>query len=335
MSPVAGGDPGRRGRRAHARPTWTGSARSLGTAYGMHGPDQGRGPRRRSSSWARELLRRPPAAAARPDVSRRALRRFVEVELGLGLTVLFAAASLTSLPPARGRRRRPRHARRGGAALHAAVARAHVADDRGHAGRRPQRARARTPTGRGRSSTTTWPGLFVLAMGLLALAARDGPGALGAALAARLPRPGRLSARPQRPGLLAARARWASGRACGIAEVLQHRIFVLLVVAFGVFEWLVRTGRLRVAARRALVFPLLCAVGGGLLLTHSHAVAQSEGGVPHRGDARAAGRAGHARGLGALARAAAAAARRAGFPGRIWPLAFTLDRRGPLLYRES
>src|SRR5881409_2629170 len=28
------------------------------------------------------------------------LRRFVEVELGLGLTVLFAAASLTSLPPA-------------------------------------------------------------------------------------------------------------------------------------------------------------------------------------------------------------------------------------------
>ena len=28
------------------------------------------------------------------------LRRFVEVELGLGVTVLFAAASLTSLPPA-------------------------------------------------------------------------------------------------------------------------------------------------------------------------------------------------------------------------------------------
>src|SRR5215470_8009896 len=28
------------------------------------------------------------------------LRRFVEVELGIGVTVLFAAASLTSLPPA-------------------------------------------------------------------------------------------------------------------------------------------------------------------------------------------------------------------------------------------
>jgi len=32
----------------------------------------------------------------------------------------------------------------------------------------------------------------------------------------------------------------------------------------------VRTGRLS-APRGALLFPLLCAVGGGLLLTHSHA----------------------------------------------------------------
>src|SRR5207244_12007612 len=39
----------------------------------------------------------------------------------------------------------------------------------------------------------------------------------------------------------------------------------------GVFEWLVRTGRV---PRRpwAYVFPLLCAFGGGLLLTHSHAL---------------------------------------------------------------
>ena len=53
-------------------------------------------------------------------------------------------------------------------------------------------------------------------------------------------------------------------------EVLQHRLFVLLVVAFGVFEWAVRTGRLR-SPGWALIFPVLCAVGGGLLLTHSHA----------------------------------------------------------------
>jgi putative copper resistance protein D len=36
----------------------------------------------------------------RPRRHRRATAPFVEVELGLGITVLFAAASLTSLPPA-------------------------------------------------------------------------------------------------------------------------------------------------------------------------------------------------------------------------------------------
>ncbi len=44
-------------------------------------------------------------------------------------------------------------------------------------------------------------------------------------------------------------------------EVLQHRMFVLLIVVFAVFEWSVRTGRLR-SARAALVFPLLTAAAG-------------------------------------------------------------------------
>ena len=43
------------------------------------------------------VVRRLPSA---DPVSLLRLRRFVEVELGLGITVLFAAASLTSLPPA-------------------------------------------------------------------------------------------------------------------------------------------------------------------------------------------------------------------------------------------
>jgi putative copper resistance protein D len=55
-----------------------------------------------------------------------------------------------------------------------------------------------------------------------------------------------------------------------LPDVLQHRLFTLLVVAFGLFEWMVRAGRLR-STRCALVFPLLSAFGGGLLLTHSHA----------------------------------------------------------------
>jgi putative copper resistance protein D len=55
-------------------------------------------------------------------------------------------------------------------------------------------------------------------------------------------------------------------------EVLQHRVFVLLIIVFAVFEWSVRTGRLR-SQKAALVFPLLTAAGGALLLTHSHAIA--------------------------------------------------------------
>jgi putative copper resistance protein D len=56
-----------------------------------------------------------------------------------------------------------------------------------------------------------------------------------------------------------------------LPDVLQHRAFVVLIVVFGVFEWMVRTGRLP-ARPWACVFPLLCAVGGGFLLTHSHAM---------------------------------------------------------------
>jgi copper resistance protein D len=54
-------------------------------------------------------------------------------------------------------------------------------------------------------------------------------------------------------------------------EVAQHRLFVVLIVAFALFEWRVRTGR--VASHRSMrVFPLLTALGGTLLLTHSHAL---------------------------------------------------------------
>jgi putative copper resistance protein D len=54
-------------------------------------------------------------------------------------------------------------------------------------------------------------------------------------------------------------------------EVAQHRLFVVLIAAFAFFEWRVRTGR--IASRRLpLVFPLLMALGGTLLLTHSHAL---------------------------------------------------------------
>ncbi len=54
-------------------------------------------------------------------------------------------------------------------------------------------------------------------------------------------------------------------------EVVQHRLFVLLLIPFGQFEWAVRTGRLTWPGL-ALVFPLVTALGGALLLTHSHSL---------------------------------------------------------------
>jgi len=54
-------------------------------------------------------------------------------------------------------------------------------------------------------------------------------------------------------------------------EVLMHRIFVLLVIALAVFEWRVQTGRVA-SCRARLIFPVLVAVSGALLLTHSHSL---------------------------------------------------------------
>jgi putative copper resistance protein D len=61
-------------------------------------------------------------------------------------------------------------------------------------------------------------------------------------------------------------------------EAVQHRITILIVVVLGLFEWGVRTGRIR-SRGAALMFPLLCAVGGTLLLTHSHSIADFKEGL--------------------------------------------------------
>ena len=206
--------------------------------------------------------------AGQPPMSLQRVRRFVEVELGLGITVLFAAASLTSLPPA-----------------------IDVVADRATLGEVATRFTPRVPSFTSppidelpvddRNAPRTdadraWSeynhhvsGLFVLSMGTLAILhvsglarwARHWPLVLLGLASFMLVRndPGAWPLGPQ--------GFWES-----MAEptVLQHRVFVLLVVAFGLFEWMVRTHRLR-SPRWALVFPLLCVVGGGLLLTHSHA----------------------------------------------------------------
>lgn len=209
-------------------------------------------------------IRRLPAPSASPP----RLRRFVEVEFGLGITVFFAAASLTSLPPA-----------------------IDVTADRATLSEVGMRFMPRWPTLRSpsieelpvgdRSAPRTdadraWSeynhhvsGLFVLLMGVLAILhlsgaarwARHWPLVLLGLAAFMLIRndPGAWPLGPE--------GFWAS---MADPSVLQHRTFVLLTVVFALFEWMVRTGRLR-SPRYALVFPLLCAVGGSLLLTHSHA----------------------------------------------------------------
>ena len=196
------------------------------------------------------------------------LRRFVEVELGLGLTVLGAAASLTSLPPA----------------VDVVADRAAFAEVAGRFVPRwptltspplselpvDDRNAPRTDADRAWSEYNHhWSGLFVLTMGVLALLHQTGRArwarhwpliflGLAAFLFFRSD-PGSWPIGPV--------GFWESML---FPEVLQHRFFLALVVVFGIFEWRVRTGRLTSPAY-ALVFPLLCAVGGGMLLTHSHA----------------------------------------------------------------
>jgi putative copper resistance protein D len=202
-----------------------------------------------------------------PDGSLVGARRLAEVELGLGLTVLFVAASLTSIPPA----------------VDVRTERVPIADvltrltPRWPSLRSPE-VRA-LPTDREAPRTAedeAWSefnhhvaGLVVLVMGGLA-AWSAGSGSrvarhwpllmlgLGAFVLVRSD----PEAWPLGPGGF-----WASLRD---PEVLQHRAFVVLVVAFAVVEWLVRWGRLR-APGWAYVFPLVFAAGAGLLLAHSHA----------------------------------------------------------------
>ena len=214
------------------------------------------------------LVRR---AASRATATR--LIRFVEVEAGLALTVLFAAASLTSVPPAvdvREDRATVREVAARFTAMPPRFASPDVSELLRQTNPASGRLEARLQIEREWSeSNHHWAGLVVLAMGLAAMAQRAGVRAarhwplLLVVLALLLVARNDPEVWPLGPVGL-----WES---LAQAEVLQHRLFMLLIVVFGAFEWAVRTER--VPARPwAYVFPALCAVGGGLLLTHSHTV---------------------------------------------------------------
>jgi putative copper resistance protein D len=224
------------------------------------------------------------------------LKRFGEAEIGIGITVILTAASLTSLPPAadltRDRvsaseiftRMAPRPPRLGSPAMHELPEDVYAAQSKalgagslatesfvpGQAGTRPN-----TPAEKAWSEYNHhWAGIIVLAVGILALVAQAGhlswarhwPLAfLGLAVFLF------LRSDPE-VWPLGPNGFWVT---FADPEVLLHRIFVLLVIGLAVFEWRVQTGRVASASVR-LVFPVLVAVSGALLLTHSHTLGNSK-----------------------------------------------------------
>ncbi len=235
-----------------------------------------------------ERLRRNPAT----PVNR--LRRFAEVEFGIGIAIFFAAASLTSVPPSVDltqdrvswheivvrntpewpRLSSPSHDDLALPALQAQL-------DAEAAAKKAAPQVAFTP-GAGdlppRNADDIawseynhhWAGLIVVLVGLLALLNRAGVGwarhwplaFLGLAVFLF------FRSDPET---------WPMGDIGFLdsfrdVEVLQHRFFVLLIVAFTYFEWRVRATNWNNQWAK-LVFPLLCAAGGTMLLTHSHAIA--------------------------------------------------------------
>ncbi len=235
-----------------------------------------------------EHLRHQPGA----PVTR--LKRFAEVEIGLGFSIFFAAASLTSVPPAvdlsqdrvswpeiveRNTPEWPRLSSPQHDVLALPALQAKLDAEAAHHAATPQVAfvpgSGELPPRNAADIAWSeynhhWAGLFVLAIGAFALLnqagfrwARHWP-LLFLGLAAFL----FLRSDPEV---------WPLGDIGFFAslrdvEVLQHRVFVVLIAAFAIFEWRVRTGRTH-SPGMALVFPLLCAGGGALLLTHSHAIA--------------------------------------------------------------
>lgn len=223
------------------------------------------------------------------------MKRFAEVEIGLGLTVLFAAASLTSLPPGDDLindrvtipeivgRLAPQWPIRLESPDHDALAIPMLENKIAQAKTQNTNAPLAFIPGEGlpppRNAADIawseynhhWAGIFVLMIGLLALLekapwgrwARHWPAlflVMGAFLFIR-----------SDPEV------WPLGDIGFFAslrdpEVVQHRFFVLMIILFGIFEWRVRTGRIK-NPNAALVFPLITALGGMMLLTHSHAIA--------------------------------------------------------------
>ena len=291
-----------------------------------------------------------------PGTSIQRLRRFAEVEVGIGLTVLFAAASLTSQPPGVdltqdrasfmevADRFVPQWPPRLSSPDRSQLKAYQIEIARQEAEKTKQPLPLAYTLGSGvlppRDASDIawseynhhWAGLAVLLIGVLALGERSGltPWArhwplLFVGLAVFL----LFRSDPEV---------WPLGdigffESFRDPEVAQHRVFVMLIAGFGIFEWCVRTGRIR-SPRAALVFPLMTAIGGALLLTHQHALSNIKDQllieVTHAPLAIFGVTAGWARWL--ELRLDSPASRIAGW---IWPIAFVLVGAILLIYHET
>jgi len=214
------------------------------------------------------------------------LRRLIEAEVGIGITVILTAASLTSQPPAVDQVEQT-------VTMHQILQRIkpvaprlnyHFIAETDSATGEPLKAGPGTAVNVDgvpltprlinnsieSESNHHWMGLVVLSMGLLALLARTGkaPWAeywplllLGIAVFIFL-----LADTECWP------VGWKGFWACWAdPEVFQHRMAAMVCVGFAVFELRVRKQK-KENDKWAMVFPLMCALGGAVLLTHSHAI---------------------------------------------------------------
>lgn len=253
----------------------------------------------------------------------RRLRAFAVAEMGLGLAVLMLAASLAQQPPP---------AEVPGQVMSLTQLLSQLTPERW------PRFLASVPLVPGSwedrawsEMTHHWAGLVMLAMGLLAFA-RTLPGFAWARhwpllfliIAAGNPLVSDPDSWPW-----GANGFW--GRP-GDFEVVEHRLAALLVVVFALSEWAVQTGRR--GGKAALVFPVVCWLGGLLLMLHSHANQDARTALPIHLTHMALAVLGLTAGAGRWVELKADS-HTARLAGRVWPLALAMVGVLLLLYRET
>jgi putative copper resistance protein D len=224
------------------------------------------------------------------DFAMSRLRRLIEAELGIGITIILTAASLTSQPPAVDLGKNtvtfqqiiaritptwprfsypPRATRNSSTVLAATFEVASAAPVARDVDGITLSAKKLADIEESESNHH-WMGLIVLAMGVLALLAKTG----------------KADWAEYWPLLLISIAIWIFLRADTESwpygpdgfwatwlrtDVFQHRLAALVCIVFAAFELKARKQNLRTSPF-VLIFPLMCAIGGAVLLTHSHGI---------------------------------------------------------------